>query len=63
MCQCCDFKFTETMLNYYYKNISSDNPVIKFDALNLYKSILETKEKNKIFNIVVNALPIYRIFY
>ena len=56
MCQSCDFKFTEIMLNYYKNNISSNNPVIKFASLNVFRSILETKEKHKIFNIVKDSL-------
>ena len=56
MCQSCDFKFTEIMLNYYKNNISSNNPVIKFAALNVFRSILETKEKQNIFNVVKNSL-------
>ena len=58
MCQCCDFKFTEIMLNYYNNNISSNNPVIKFSALNIFESILCTNEKLKLFPIVKQSLPL-----
>ena len=44
------------MLNYYYSNIASSDPVIKFSALNAFRAILESKEKEKIFIIVQNAL-------
>ena len=36
MCQSCDYKFTEIMLNYYKNNISSNNPVIKVACLILF---------------------------
>ena len=54
---CCDFKFIEDMLNYYKNNILSNNPVIKFSALNVFRSILEAREKEKIFPIVQESLP------
>ena len=44
------------MLNYYYSNIASSDPVIKFSALNAFRAILESKEKEKIFITVQNAL-------
>ena len=56
MCQCCDYQFTEIMLNYYKNNISSNNPIIKFAALKVFLAILETKEKLKIFSIVQDSL-------
>ena len=56
MCKSCDYKFTEIMLNYYKNNISSNNPVIKVACLNVFRSILETKEKQKIFNVVKDSL-------
>ena len=52
MCQCCDFSFTENMINYYKNTISSNNPIIKFSALNVFLAVLETKEKQKIFSII-----------
>ena len=57
MCQCCDFSFTENMLNYYQVNIISKDPIINLSALNVFKAILDTKEKQKIFHIVKTALP------
>ena len=57
MCKCCDFNFTEVMINYYNKNISSENPIFKFAALNVFRAILDTKQKTKIFNIVNISLP------
>ena len=57
MSLCCDFSFTEEMLNYYLKNISSNDAIIKFSALNVFNSILESKDKNKIFPIIQNSLP------
>lgn len=56
MCQCCDYKFSQMMLDYYKNNISSNNPIIKFSALNVFRSVLETKEKEKIYNIVTDSL-------
>ena len=55
---CCDFKFIEDMLNYYKSNIMSNNPVNKFSALNVFRSIMEAKEKMKIFPIVQESLPL-----
>ena len=57
MCQCCNFSFTENMLNYYKENIESIDPNIKLSALYVFKAILDTKEKQKIFYIVKTALP------
>ena len=57
MCQCCDFSFTENMLNYYKNNIESKDPLIKLSALYVFKGILDTTEKPKIFHIVKTALP------
>lgn len=57
MSLCCDFKFTEEMLNYYINNISSNDPIIKFSALNVFNSILETKDKIKIFPVIEQSLP------
>ena len=57
LCQCCDFKFTEKMITFYKNNISSDNGVIKFAAINIFRSILETREKEKIFPLVNDSLP------
>ena len=57
MCQCCDFSFTEKMINYYNNNISSNNPVIKFSALKIFESILLTNEKLKLYPIVKESLP------
>lgn len=57
MVMTCDFKFTEEMVTYYNNNITSNNPVIKFCALNIFQTILETKEKIKIFQIVQDSLP------
>ena len=54
----CNFTFTEEMLTYYNNNITSNNPAIKFCSLNIFKTILETKEKKKIFQIVQKSLPI-----
>lgn len=57
MCQCCDFSFTEIMLNYYQINIESKDPIINLSALNVFRAILGTREKQKIFHIVKKALP------
>ena len=57
MCQCCQFKFTEDMLTYYKNNIESDDPIIKLSALNVFKAILDTSEKQQIFHVVKTALP------
>lgn len=57
MNQCCDFKFTEILLNFYNNNISSNNPVIKFSALKIFEGILSTNEKLKLFPIVKDSLP------
>ena len=43
MCQCCDFIFTEEMLNYYKQNIESNDPIITLSALNVFKAILKNK--------------------
>ena len=57
MCQCCKFKFTEDMLTYYKDNIESNDPIIKLSALNVFKAILDTNEKQQIFHVVKSALP------
>ena len=57
MCQCCEFNFTEDMLTYYKNNIESNDPIIKLSALNVFKAILDTNEKQKIFYVVKTALP------
>ena len=57
MCQCCKFKFTEDMLTYYKDNIESNDPIIKLSALNVFKAILDTNEKQQIFHVVKTALP------
>ena len=57
MSLCCDFSFTQDMLNYYVNNISSNDPIIKFSALNVFNSILETKDKKKIFQVIEESLP------
>jgi hypothetical protein len=46
------------MITFYNNNISSDNGVIKFAAINTFRSILETKEKEKIFPLVNDSLPL-----
>lgn len=56
MCQCCDFDFTELMIDYYNKNIESNDAIIKFSALNVFNSVLYTNEKKKIYNLVLNSL-------
>ena len=62
MCQCCDFIFTEEMLNYYKQNIESNDPIITLSALNVFKAILNTREKQRIFHVVKNALPKLSMF-
>lgn len=62
LCQCCDYNFTEKMITFYNNNISSDNGVIKFAAINIFKSILESKEKEKIFPLVNESLPLLSTF-
>ena len=57
MSLCCDFKFTQEMINYYHNNISSNDPIIKFSALNVFNSILETKDKKNIFPVIQQSLP------
>lgn len=57
MCQCCDFSFTEKMLEYYKINIESQDPMIKLTALYVFRSILSTREKQRIFHVVKSALP------
>ena len=61
MCQCCDFDFTEKMLEYYKQNIESKDPSIKLSALYVFRAILSTKEKQKIFYIVKTALPMLSV--
>ena len=57
MCQCCDFSFTENMLDYYQQNIISKDPIINLSALYVFKAVLDTREKQKIFHIVKTSLP------
>ena len=49
MCKCCDFTFTEQMLTYYKNNINSKDPIITLSALNVFKAVLDTREKQRIF--------------
>jgi len=58
LCQCCDFKFTEKLITFYKNNISSDNAVFKFAAINIFRAILESREKEKIFPLVNDSLPL-----
>ena len=62
MCQCCDFTFTEQMLTYYKNNINSKDPIITLSALNVFKAVLDTREKQRIFHIVKTALPLLSEF-
>ena len=55
---CCEYKFIEDMLDYYKNNILSNNPVNKFSALNVFRSLMEAKEKTKIFPIIQESLPL-----
>ena len=61
MCQCCDFSFTEKMLEYYKINVESKDPVIKLSALLVFRAILNTREKQRIFHIVKTALPMLSV--
>ena len=62
MCQCCDDKFNDDMLSYYKDNIESNDAIIKLSALYVFLALLETKEKQKIFHIVKQALPMLSSF-
>ena len=58
MSKYCEFKFIDNMLNYYNNNnISSNSFAIKFSALNVFRAIIETKEKVGIFPSIVKSLP------
>ena len=57
MSQCCEFSFTKDMINYYKNNISSNNPVIKLSALNIFRAILEANCKVQLFPIIQESLP------
>lgn len=56
MSNCCEYSFTEFMLKYYENNIVSNNPGIKYSALNVFRAIIETNKKEKIFPKIENSL-------
>ena len=56
MCLCCDYTFTEKMIEFYNNNILSNDAVVKFSAFNVFRAILNYKNKEKIYPIVLNSL-------
>jgi hypothetical protein len=53
---CCDFDFIEKMIKYFYKNIDSKDINFKYSAFNVFKAILETKHKKKLYPYICKNL-------
>ena len=49
---CCDFDFIEKMIKYFYEYIGSKDINLKYSAFNIFKAILETKHKKKLFPFI-----------
>ena len=56
MSKCCDFNFIEKMLNYFYNNSNSKDIHIQYSAFGVFKAILETKHKNKLYPFICKNL-------
>ena len=53
---CCDFDFIEKMIKYFYLNIDSKDINFKYSAFNVFKAILETKHKKKLYPYICKNL-------
>ena len=56
MSQNCDYGFVEKMVNYFYMYKESKDINFRYSAFNIFKAILETKHKNKLFPIICKNL-------
>ena len=56
MSKCCDFDFVEKMIKYFYKYQESKDINYKYSAFNIFKAILETKHKSKLYPFICKNL-------
>ena len=56
MSKCCDFDFIEKMIKYYYKYQENKDINFKYSAFNIFKAILETKHKKKLYPFICKNL-------
>jgi len=56
MSVCCDFDFIEKMIKYFYMHIDSKDINFKYSAFNVFKAILETKHKKKLYPYICKNL-------
>ena len=56
MSKCCDFDYIEKMIKYYYKYQENKDINFKYSAFNIFKAILETKHKKKLYPFICKNL-------